>query len=329
LSLLFTGCATPQYAIRQIPIPDESSAVVNLERQISAYQAKEFERQGARLILAGERLWGFDAAAIVERLSRVTDRPSLAYRALLYHDEDPNAAALADGRVYLSSGMLDYLGQRGSLPAEASAQAGRADEPFDSASPRSGRMPSEVEAELAFVVAHELAHTAAQHLVKRYQRLQQQQLLASLVAAGASVATRGASVAAQQAGRLAGDVAALIRDVAISGYTQEQELAADQLGIRYVIAAGYNPQAALELLRDFERFENPSPFLRTHPYIALRREYLQRYLLESQQRPPPSTPTTSRRDAEAQREQLRRIQTMYPTGSVSWKNLQRQMDELK
>ena len=98
-----------------------------------------------------ERLGGIPIQQIVDRLSRITERPSLPYRAYVYTDKDPNAAALADGRIYLTTGLLNYLGSRSS----------KADEPFDSArstSPRasaalgapseriesrgSGRMPS-------------------------------------------------------------------------------------------------------------------------------------------------------------------------------------------
>jgi predicted Zn-dependent protease len=300
-TLLLVGCAAPQYAVRQPPQPDESTAVIHFERAISAHQAKEFQQQGARRILPGERLWGFDVPQIVERLGRVTERPGLAYRPWLYTDNDPNAAALADGRVYLSSGMLHYVSQRGS----------RNDE-------------------LAFIIAHELAHTTAQHLVKRYQTLRQQQLLVSLVSAGAAVATRGASEGVRQAGRIAVDAASLLRDVAISGYSQEQELEADQLGIRYVIRAGYNPQAAVDLLQDFARFDNPSPFFRTHPYMALRREYLQRYLLEQHTAAPVPVASDARRASlDAHRRHLRSIQQLYPRGSVSWQNLQRQIDALE
>ena len=299
LTATLTGCATPEYAIRQAPQPVETPDVVRIERAISAQQAADFERQDARPVLEGERLWGFDVQAIVERLGRVTERPSLRYRVYLYRDRDPNAASLADGRVYVSTGMLTYLAGR-SQPPDA----------------------------LAFVLAHELGHTSAQHLVKRYQTLQQQQVWMSLVGAGLSAATKGAGAAVQEAGRLA---ASLLRDVAISGYSQEQELEADQLGIRYVIRAGYDPNAALALLEDFSRFENPWPFLRTHPYSAQRRAYLQRYLEETTRAPAPATPAPSAGVAETQRRvrQLRQIQQSYPRGSTSWNNLQRQIDVLE
>lgn len=300
--LLLPSCATPEYAVRPTPVPEETAEALQIERAVSVLQARDFARQGARPLGWDESLWGFEVQRIVERLSRVTERPSLHYLASLYQDDEPNAAALADGRLYLSHGMLNYLASRGS----------RHDE-------------------LAFVLAHELAHTAAQHLVKRYRRIQQQNLLLGLVAAGASAATGDASGTAQQAGRLAVDAASLLNDVALSGYSQEQELEADQLGIRYVMKAGFDPRAALALLQDFSQFENPWPFLRTHPYVVKRREDLQRYLIDTGVLSAPVTPAAaSAPGATADRiTQLRDAQRLYPVGSVSWKNLQRQIEELE
>ena len=293
------GCATPQYAVRPTPRLDESPAATSIERTISAVQAKEFEQHGTRLIRPDEVLRGFAVQQIVNRLSRVTERSSLQYRAYLYTDTDPNAAALADGRVYLSSGLLSYLGSRGS----------RADE-------------------LAFILGHELAHTVAQHLVKRYRTLQQQQLLMGVLAAG-TAAVAGTDTGLQQAGRLALDAASLLSDVAASGYSQAQELEADQLGIRYVIRAGFDPRAALDLLQDFARFDTPWPFLRTHPYITQRRADLQRYLAEQGRLTGSVTRPTERITRADRARQLREVQKLYPVGSVSWNNLQHQIDALE
>lgn len=292
------GCATPQYAVRTTPVPEESIEALQIERAISAVQGRQFDRQGARLIGRDERLWGFVVQRTIDRLSRVTERPTLHYRAYLYQDRDPNAAALADGRVYLSSGMLNYLASRGSR-----------------------------EDELAFIISHELAHTAAQHLVKRYRMLQQQNLLLSLVAAGASAITRDVGSSAQQVGQLALDVVSMLQDVANSGYSQDQELEADQLGIRYVIRAGYDPHAALALLSDFSQFENPWPFFRTHPYMAQRREDLARYLAEiGRLGPTLDSSPRPHEEVETLRRRLRDAQRLYPPGSQSWKNLQEQLD---
>ena len=300
-----SGCATPQYAIRPAPQPEASAPALQIEQALSAEQAREFARQGARPLSPSDQPSGLPIQAIVDRLSRVTERPQLRYRVWWYEDQDPNAAALADGRIYVSSGMLAYLASRGS----------RQDE-------------------LAFVLGHELAHTVAQHLVKRYRYLQQQQLLMAVVGAGASALTRDAGPGAEQAGRLALEAAGLVRDVANSGYSQEQELEADQLGIRYVVRAGYQAKAALALLQDFERFDTPFPFLRTHPPTPERRAQLARYLAETGAAPaarfgaPPALAAAAR-PLEAKIRELRRLQATYPEGSVSWRNLEQQIRALE
>ena len=296
LALLLGGCATPQYAIRPTPVPDESPAAVELERTISAYQARDLERHGAQSVPLGERRWGFDVQDTVNRLSRVTERPTLHYQVVLLSDREPNAVALADGRIYITAGMLNYLASRGSHPNE-----------------------------LALIVSHELAHTVAQHLVKRYQQLQQQQILMAIVGLGTSIATQQAGVPSS-VGSLVSDVASLVNNVVASGYSQAQELEADQLGVRYMLRAGYQPRAALPMLRDFSRFDVPWPFLRTHPYSQRRADDLERYLQETgtTASPPRSTPAT----IEAQRRWLHDAQQLYPVGSQSWNNLEQQLKAL-
>ena len=302
--LLLSSCATPQYAVRQTPVPEESDSALEIEHAISAVQAKEFEQQGARLIGPTEVISGFHVQQLIDQLSRVTERPQLHYRGYAYKDQEPNAAALADGRIYISTGMFEYVSGRGS----------RRDE-------------------LAFILGHELAHTVAQHLVKRYRLLQQQQLILAVVSAGASRVTQQGSQGVQQMGRLAVNAASVLANVAATGFSQDQELEADQLGIRYVIRAGFDPRAALELMSDFERFDTGSPLLRTHPYVTTRHEYLQRYLIETgaltnAASSSPAVIPASSSAASDRRQRLIDTQKLYPKGSMSWTNLQRQIDEL-
>ena len=307
----FLGCAAPQYAVRPTPVPEESQQIIALERQISAMQAAEFQRQGARPVQPGERPDGLDLQGVIDRLSRVTERPTLHYRVWLAQDQQPNAAALADGRVYITAGMLNYLAQRGSR-----------------------------EEELACILGHELGHTVAQHLVQRVIQLQRQHMLLGLVGMGAELAASRGGAQAQALGGLARDVASLITDAINSQYSQSQELEADQLGVRYMLRAGYDPWTTPAFLRAFARFDAPGGFLRTHPYSERRAEDLERYLVESGV--PPRAPASSPLPAPAQRpaasvpfqpteERLRRLrdaQRLYPPGSQSWKNLQAQIDAL-
>ena len=311
---LLIGCATPEYAIRPTPVPEESAEARDIERAVSAVQAEEFTRQGARPVGSTERLGGFVIQRVVDRLSHVSERPALRYRTFLYRDRDPNAAALADGRIYLSTGLLSYLSGRGPSTSLRAVVSEHRESDHGSR-----------EDELAFILGHELAHTVAQHLVKRYRTLQQQEAFLALISALTSAATRGAGEGVQQAGQLGLKAAALLRDVKNSGFSQEQELEADQVGIQYVRRAGYDPQAALDLLEDFARFDTPMPFLRTHPHIVERRAQLARYLGET------GGAVSGVADGERtdRLRRLREAQRLYPPGSVSWTNLQRQIDALE
>ncbi len=91
------------------------------------------------------------------------------------------------------------------------------------------------EAELAFVMGHEVGHVAARHSQKREQRSS----LASVLA-GLAGAVTGSSIV----GQLAGSGAQLYT----AGYSRDQERQADSLGVRYLASAGYDPAAGADIL---------------------------------------------------------------------------------
>jgi len=263
LVTVLAGCAATQYAIRPTPVPDESRGIIAIERQVSVIQANQLEQRNTILDPAAAKAKGYDLDAIVQRLTRVTERPGMFYRVYLLSDSDPNAAALADGRVYVTMGMVDYLAWR--------------------------KAPED---EFAFVIAHELAHTNAQHIVKLYRQLQWTGVLST--AAGLitiSALSHGAS-----SGQISATTAQPVYDVTmlltnvitqihLSGYNQEQELEADQLGLRYLLRAGFEPEAAIRMTEDFQRFEIPGTFFSTHPYMARRAEDLRHFLDDARANP--------------------------------------------
>jgi predicted Zn-dependent protease len=57
-----------------------------------------------------------------------------------------------------------------------------------------------------------------------------------------------------------------------SGYSQEQELAADSLALFLLSSAGYEPKSLVEVLTVLEKNKgsNPTGLYRTHPAPALR-----------------------------------------------------------
>lgn len=120
----------------------------------------------------------------------------------------------------------------------------------------------EDEAQLASVLGHEIVHAAARHSVQRMQQ-------STLISLG--VAGLGYAISDNEWASLLMGGAAMGAQLALAQYSQSAELESDHYGIRYMKAAGYDPQAAVELQQLFVRLaegNNPG-FLQgmfaTHP----------------------------------------------------------------
>ncbi len=123
------------------------------------------------------------------------------------------------------------------------------------------------EAELAAVIAHEIGHITARHSAERYSH----GVLSSLGAVVLAAATESKSVA---------QAAGLGSNLYISSYSRGQEHQADDLGVRYLHRAGYDPFAMASFLANLQQqtaFESrlsggsgkPSfSYFSTHPQTA-------------------------------------------------------------
>jgi predicted Zn-dependent protease len=124
------------------------------------------------------------------------------------------------------------------------------------------------EAELASVIGHEIGHIVAEHS----QRRQRRGIWSGLGALAVGVVT-GSQTLANMAGRAA--------QVYTLSYSRKQEYESDDLGIRYLAQAGYDPYAAadmLESLADHDAYQaqtrnideaNAIPaWARSHPLTA-------------------------------------------------------------
>ncbi|MEO1190817.1 MAG: M48 family metalloprotease [Pseudomonadota bacterium] len=122
------------------------------------------------------------------------------------------------------------------------------------------------EAEMAGVIGHEIGHVIARHGSER----QTQGMFAQIGAAAVAIATGSPELA---------NLAQMGGQAYIQSYSRDQEFEADTLGVEYMSATGYDPQAMatfLSTLRDFSKLEavkagrNPntvdqSNWLATHP----------------------------------------------------------------
>ena len=126
------------------------------------------------------------------------------------------------------------------------------------------------EAQLAGVLAHELGHLTALHHARRYG----QGMLANILLGGVAIAGGGSLAQAGQLGAVA----------LLQSYSRENEFEADDLGIRYMSRAGYDPQELAGFLAKLRansrltaKLRGQSPdkvdqldFLATHPAPAQR-----------------------------------------------------------
>lgn len=95
------------------------------------------------------------------------------------------------------------------------------------------------EAELASVLGHEAGHVAARHSDKRNSR--------------ATIGALGSIAAAVLLGGEAANVVNTGAGAWVAGFSRSQENEADTLGMRYAIAAGYDPRAAATMLAALDR----------------------------------------------------------------------------
>ena len=106
------------------------------------------------------------------------------------------------------------------------------------------------EAELAGVLGHEVGHVTARHTAQRYDRAQIGQIGAVAAQLGGAVlgGLLGGSEGARLGGEAGGQLGSTGAEAYVQGYSREQEFEADQLGIRYLGRAGYDPAAMATFL---------------------------------------------------------------------------------
>jgi predicted Zn-dependent protease len=113
--------------------------------------------------------------------------------------------------------------------------------------------------ELACILAHEVGHIVARHSIKKLQAMQSYSVLRLLVAVAPG---------AQEVGNAAD--AAFIQF--LLGYSLQDELLADQLGVRYAKLAGYDPHGMISFLIKLQDLNRRMPlrehsYYKTHPYV--------------------------------------------------------------
>lgn len=105
----------------------------------------------------------------------------------------------------------------------------------------------ESEAELAAVLGHEIVHAAARHGAKAMER--------NLLLQGAVALTAISTSDNEYSNYIVGG-ASLGAQLLSQGYSREAEMEADRYGIKYMVRAGYDPNAAITLQEKFVALKN-------------------------------------------------------------------------
>jgi hypothetical protein len=168
-----------------------------------------------------------------------TERYDCTYKVAILNDESVNGFGMPGGYILISKGYLDRI---------------------------------ENEAELACVIAHEMAHISLFHGLREFKKREihrrRDEVFAEL---GAITGDSSTSAIEADLNRLA-DTAYL---KIIGGRAREDELEADLFGTAYAAAAGYDPRAMIELLQRVGSSTESDAF-RHHPGIGERLETIQK-----------------------------------------------------
>lgn len=146
-------------------------------------------------------------AGVTDRLRRVSERPDLPFRVTILNSPSINAFSLPGGYVYVTRGLLALAND---------------------------------EAEVAAVIAHEMAHITQRHAIAREEQ-----------AVSAAIATQVISDVVDDP--QASEAAFVLSQGQLAQFSRRQELQADEIGIATLARAGYDPQAAVSFLTSLER----------------------------------------------------------------------------
>lgn len=165
------------------------------------------------------------------------ENPSLPWEFVLLDSDVVNAFALPGGKTFITKALVEKLSD---------------------------------EAELAFIMGHEIGHVTARHQNEQISR----QLGTSVILAGIGVAAGQSdnSIVQQAVPAIVGGAGGLY----LLSYGRNQELEADKLGMRYMVRAGYDPKAARDAMGVLKELasggDRPPEFLSTHPHPESRIE---------------------------------------------------------
>ena len=249
---LASGCATTDFVtgkdVQNMYSIDEE---IQLGREFYVETVKELKKEKAPIDQDPARV-AF-VRDVTEHIVAVADATNLPYKATFVGDPDfVNAYALPGGNILIFEGLWN--------PKEGLVQT---------------------EAELAAVVAHEIAHVNCRHSTEAMTR----EMLPNLLLAGAAI---WAEIEDEEEAQLIlGGAMLAYNGLVVTKYSRVDELEADRVGMMYMAKAGYDPAAAPRVWERLagatdSQLEKTLSIFSTHPRDYLRAQELRKHLPEAQ-----------------------------------------------
>jgi len=180
------------------------------------------------------------------RILNVMPEQPFRYHFYVIKDASYNAFATPAGHIFVHTGLLEAMTQ---------------------------------EEELAGILAHEISHVYCRHISQKIE-LSKKVGWASLAGAAASVLLGMAGGAGAAGAMIMGTQAA--GATAQLAFSRDNEMQADQLGLKFLVDAGYNPEGLLKILKKIRGKqawgkEQVPVYMMTHPAIEDRIVYVQNW----------------------------------------------------
>lgn len=204
---------------------------------------RRFEKEGTILEDAATNAYLSRIGQLLLPKDLVIENVTWKFRVL--RDPQPNAFALPNGSIYVTTGLIGLLDN---------------------------------ESQLAAVLAHEITHVTRRHSYVHNRSNRKKFLTMNIMAAAGAYAPGGAVGGAIL---LATTIAPFIVVASMFGYSRDLEREADHRAIDMMITAEYPPEeviGALKLLRNDIEGEQIKLFYNDHPELQERIKYLSSYL---------------------------------------------------
>ena len=220
LSLLLIGCAT---VYNPVTNKEETTLIGEKEEiQIGQEAAVSLEKQYG---LVKDTELNTHLNDIGKKVAQKCGRPHLPYTFKILKTDDVNALTFPGGAIYVTEGLLKVY---------------------------------ETDSQLANVLAHEIGHVCARHIIKKMEAQIGYSMLYALL-------LRSAKQDIQNLANVSFNLLSL-------GYSRSDEFQADELGIKYAYKAGYDPYGMAEFFRVLKKNQKTNQthidvFFSTHPNV--------------------------------------------------------------